>query len=107
MELIQLAGDAWVIPQGTLALTSKVTFPAAAVGVRLVGEADNMRADCRRLGEGNAYRFGRAYTGGSERKECLSGGSLGIYFVCDGNFLISASRFVRNGGNPSIRRLFW
>ena len=33
-----------MISQGTLALTSKVTFPAAAVGVRLVGEADNMRA---------------------------------------------------------------
>ena len=38
-----------------------------------------------------------------ERKDSFSGGNCGIFFVCDGNLLIIASRVGRNGTNPTGR----
>ena len=58
------------------------------------------------LGEGNGHTFGCSCTGGSERKDSISGCESGIFFVCDGNNLIIVSRFGRNGGNKSIRDSF-
>ena len=102
MVVTKVSVSLLVISQGTLAVTLKIASPASTATAILVLSVESCLATPAWV-RVMVHTFGRPCFGGSERKDSISGDSRGIFFVCDGNFLISASREVRNSGNPTDR----